>query len=66
MKTCITKDCNESDPKRFYVFKKTGKAASRCMACARKQVLRRYHTVTKLKTREARARENAVLYGVSA
>lgn len=63
MKTCIS--CNESDPKKFYVSKLTGKIASRCMTCARKQVLRRYHTVTKIKIKEAQAKLTTGLYGAS-
>lgn len=65
MKKCITNDCLEVDPKRFYVFKKTGLLSSRCMSCARKQVLRRYHAVTKPKLREAKAKLTTGLYGVS-
>lgn len=65
MKTCI--GCNEFlDLKKFYVSKLSGKTASRCMACARKQVLRRYHAVDKAKVREARAKKNIRLYGVGA
>lgn len=44
-KKCIS--CDEQDPKRFYVAKKRKDGspvrASRCMPCARKQVMRRYH-----------------------
>ena len=62
-KNCI--GCSQSiELKKFYFNKTNASYSARCGNCTRKQVLRRYHMVTKLKAIEARRTKGAGLYGV--